>query len=784
MNRLVIFLALFWAISGTTAQAMRCKVATGAYGLPTQTDIEALASILVGGVDNFNTCLGGGCNFDGLGGTNPTVGDVAFLLGVLQSGSEPGLLCQNTNSARVFGQFLVQTPRMSQRQASTEESLTTRIRLLREKSAQLALALAPSFQEGPFVEMTRPTPPDPEKICDLENVVPGELIFRLQNRGILTRIKEIAEDFGFSLKEQAFPPRFTLKLPSPEGLDIFEDTEVANALKESAKRACHLIRKLPGLLHVQPNVIRRASAKPTDPLYNTHQWNMTMIDLPKARSQTLGNVTVGVIDTGILATHPDLATNLVPGYDFVTSISLGQDGDGRDNNPDDTSAGFHSLASHGTHVTGIIGAKSDNAQFIAGVCPRCKLLPLRALGGSGLALGSIADEVDAILWGAGLTVSGVPANQNPTKIINLSLGGQEPCTPEEIAALSQTDPLGVVLVAAAGNFNSQQVDAPANCPGAIAVGSLTPGKLKASYSTRDVNLEANLLMAPGGASSNNTTQTITSTTYISPFHGVMNGTSQATPHVAGVIALMRSVNPSLTGAQVFNLLVQTAEDLGPPGRDGEYGYGMVNAYKAVLAAMGKAEPAPAPVADVSSLSFTGSTTTKSFLVQHIVQDDISAGALTTSHSWVTATVEKINSLVDGQMVPTLKVDVTINHTGLLLGTSESKVHLVTSVGNISIPITVVIPPRFRLIVMDLGGQISETENINSQSFSFGGLPTNTPIVLKGEQDLDGDGTYCENGEPCGFYNSAAFAASINQASPLTLTPDQTLGGLVIRLQAQ
>ena len=144
-------------------------------------------------------------------------------------------------------------------------------------------------------------------------------------------------------------------------------------------------------------------------------------------------VTVAVIDTGITA-HPDLDANVLPGYDFVSDATAARDGNGRDANAQDQGDWYAAgecgqptagnTSWHGTHVAGTVAAVTGNATGVAGVAPNAKVVPVRVLAKCG---GSLSDIADAIVWASGGTVAGIPANANPAKVINMSLGGSGAC---------------------------------------------------------------------------------------------------------------------------------------------------------------------------------------------------------------------------------------------------------------------------------------------------------------------------------------------------------------------
>ncbi|MDH5219513.1 MAG: S8 family serine peptidase, partial [Gammaproteobacteria bacterium] len=184
---------------------------------------------------------------------------------------------------------------------------------------------------------------------------------------------------------------------------------------------------------------------PNDPKYS-QQWSLSGefaggINMPATWDMTTGSadVVVAVVDTGVRP-HPDFDSRLLPGYDFISTSSVGNDGNGRDSDASDpgdwsTSSDFCGAASstwHGTHVAGIIAAETDNSAGIAGINWKSKILPVRTLGRCG---GYMSDIADGIRWAAGLAVSGVPQNKNPAHVINLSLGAPGGCGKTEQNAI-------------------------------------------------------------------------------------------------------------------------------------------------------------------------------------------------------------------------------------------------------------------------------------------------------------------------------------------------------------
>ncbi|PIE17977.1 MAG: hypothetical protein CSA65_06735 [Proteobacteria bacterium] len=368
-----------------------------------------------------------------------------------------------------------------------------------------------------------------------------------------------------------------------ELIALHEKTQAASWEAVAALRAD------PRVADVQPNYVRRPMVRPND----THfplQWHIPRIHGEQAWDISQGSqIKIAVIDTGIRGSHPDFQGQLLPGYDFISNITHAGDNDGRDANPTDN--GTNSSASsalHGTHVAGIIAARSINNKGIAGICWNCKIVPIRALGVDA-GRGVDSDIADAIRWAAGLNVQHVPPNPNPAQIINMSFGGaggSKVLTDAIAAALRE----GVIIVTAAGNKN---IDAsniyPAAVPGVITVGATGYKTKRAPYSNYGQVID---VMAPGGnlyekqdvQHQGKTWQGgIISTMYYAQdnsydYH-IYEGTSQAAPVVAGVIGLMLSVNSGLDSAAVLAALKKTA--------DGSYqcakgcGAGMINAAAAL-----------------------------------------------------------------------------------------------------------------------------------------------------------------------------------------------------------
>lgn len=316
----------------------------------------------------------------------------------------------------------------------------------------------------------------------------------------------------------------------------------------------------PAVKYAELDYIARVQETPNDSGWS-QQWNMRIISAPWAweMSEETNPVIIAVIDTGIDLDHPDLAPKLVPGYDFVN----------QDTSPDDDHG-------HGSHVSGIAAAVANNGIGVAGVSWGARLMPLKALDASGE--GYYSDVISAMSY----------AISHGARVINLSLGGPPSQALED--AVNYAHNAGGIVVAAAGNYNmygNPSVLYPAAYANAIAVAATTSSDQWASFSCYGPEVD---LAAPGVS--------IYSTDRGG--YSYRAGTSMATPHVAGLAALLWGTYPALTRDQVRSIMEQTADDVNGGGRDQFLGWGRINAGRAVAA------PLVAPRARFP-LSLKGST---------------------------------------------------------------------------------------------------------------------------------------------------------------------------------
>lgn len=363
---------------------------------------------------------------------------------------------------------------------------------------------------------------------------------------------------------------------------------------EDAVSVAHALAGQPGVEYAEPVGRMRAHYRPNDPLYQ-YQWNLQQLEFERTwdiNSGGASSVIVAVVDSGIAykaegsayAQAPDLAgTTFVPGYDFIWD----------DDNPLD-------LDGHGTHVTGTVAQSTNNNLGVAGIAFNTSIMPIKALDG----------DLDVLLGAPNTATTAVVAQairfaaERGAKVINLSLGGPFPSIALRDAVQFAVD-RGAVVVISAGNAGDQgsPPDYPAayakDIAGAIAVAATDYARSRAPYSNVNDYVE---LAAPGGDTIEDRNgdgfadgvlqQTIdvdaflltgqfTSFTYL-----FADGTSMSAAHVSGLAALL--VDQGITDPKAVEAALERfATDLGPAGRDNEYGYGLINP-RATLRGLGLA----------------------------------------------------------------------------------------------------------------------------------------------------------------------------------------------------
>jgi serine protease len=545
------------------------------------------------------------------------------------------------------------------------------------------------------------------------------------------------------------------------------------------------LRADPEVRYAEPNYQVKTTAIPNDTAFPL-QWHFPLIGLPDAWEITTGSfsVVVAVVDTGVLSNHPDLIGQLVDGYDFVRDPASAGDGDGIDSNPQDPGNNFGggSDSFHGTHVSGTVAARGDNGVGVAGTAYSAKVMPVRALGVGGA--GTSFDVDQAIRFAAGLPNDSGTTPPQRADIINLSLGGA-PFSQITQDLFNQVRAAGVMVVAAAGNEASSTLGYPASYDGVISVSAVDVQRRLATYSNTGAAID---VAAPGGDNSVDingdgypdgvlSTGGTKSGGAINYVYSFLNGTSMASPHVAGVMALMKSVNPDLTPADFDAMLRdgQLSDDLGPAGRDDQFGYGIINAQRAVLAALEANGTTPADnprlSASASGLNFGSASTMLELVLRNGGKGDLALLSLTASQPWLQ--IEAASVDVSGLGTYQIKVD----RSGLSDGIYTADINAQSDINNLAIRILMSVGS------LSAGSDVGviyvllydPVRNEPVAQFASGGSGSGYPFqfsdIAAGEYELiagsdaDNDSLICDAGEACGAW------LTIDQPIRITLDSD-------------
>lgn len=526
---------------------------------------------------------------------------------------------------------------------------------------------------------------------------------------------------------------------------------------------------------------------PPNDTYLFRQPHLGLIRLPDAFNalssfspQPTYTPIVAVVDSGIVADHPDLQRMLVPGYDFVADSANAGDGGGLDTNPDDARGPSTGASFHGTHVAGTVAAEAFNGQGGAGVAPMARIMPVRVLGVTGR--GAAWDIAQGIRFAAGLSNDSGTLPARRADVINLSLGGQATCPSIYADATSAARSQGSIVVAAAGNDGGGPVGTPANCPGVIAVSAISYDGRLATYSNYGPQIA---VAAPGGDASRVSPagqDLIFSTwatfvlnaqgipTRIPNYHG-LPGTSMATPHVSGVLAMMRAVNPALTPADIDTLLAAGAltSDLGTVGRDVFFGYGLIDALKAVEAAAattgGAITVLPTLELTPAVLDF-GSTMTELSITIRRVNNSTDTPAQYVTSALNPAAITISNPPGGNPVNGPYTYFVGVNRALLAPGENVIRVEII-STQNRRLPFDVAVAPRPVAPVANRGvgpvyviavnieqitnaGQADVISTTPTYSYTINGVTAARVAIVAGT-DTDNDGYICGASEPCGMY---------------------------------
>jgi serine protease len=440
-------------------------------------------------------------------------------------------------------------------------------------------------------------PPPLARIPAEDPTIPGDVILRFEEAGLSPeQVLETAKLPGYRAVHKGYASRY-LHLVGFQALDGHAVTA------EETRTLVTQLAALPGVRYTERNLRMYKLKVPNDRGYSI-QWHYPSINLPAAwdiESDATG-VVVAVLDTGIVP-HPDLDGRRVPGYDMIEDPVNAGDASGRDADPLDEGGDEPSGGSswHGTHVAGTVAAQTDNTNGVAGVAWNARILPVRVLGRKG---GSSFDIVAAMAWATGDELPGLPKNEYPAKVVNMSLGG--PASPQRAyqEAIDEGVGRGAIFVIAAGNEN---VDAnnttPCNQENVICVGSTGLSGRRSSFSNFGARVD---VVASGGEmredlNGDSYPDGVLSTARDednAPAYVFLQGTSMAAPHVAGVVALMaaasqRATGTALTTALAESTLKATATAISSTNCPGGCGAGLINA-RAALARVTNVSPGTLP----------------------------------------------------------------------------------------------------------------------------------------------------------------------------------------------
>jgi len=340
------------------------------------------------------------------------------------------------------------------------------------------------------------------------------------------------------------------------------DVRIVAVPAHAAEKVLRALQRNKSVEYAEPDFVAHAIATTNDPYFTQgYQWYLPKIEAPAAWDTTTGssNVVVAVLDTGVLASHPDIKGKVLAGYNFVSNNTNTTDDNG-----------------HGTAVAGFTAASTNNGVGMAAVSWATPVLPVKVLGADGS--GTYSGIANGITW----------ATDKGARIINLSLGGTSSSKTLQ-DAVNYAWNRNVILVAAAGNNGNDTPVYPAACKNVVAVSATNSSDGRPSWSNYGSYVDVS---APGVS---------VLTLYGADGYAYWNGTSFSSPVTAGVVALMASANPSLSNAGIVDALLKNSDDIGAAGYDVYFGHGRVNARRAV-AAVATTTPADttAPVASINS----------------------------------------------------------------------------------------------------------------------------------------------------------------------------------------
>lgn len=637
--------------------------------------------------------------------------------------------------------------------------------------------------------------------------VPGEVIARLRPSVSTRSFRSLATHAGYNLRKKlgaiGEAQLFSIETVGTSRARSNVDSVSAKIRQgsnedERAKlETLYAIKKLltdDDVEYAHPNFIKHALLTPNDEFY-PQQWHYPLINLPAAWDITVGSrdVIVAVIDSGVALTHIDLQGQFIGGYDFISDALSARDGDGIDNNPNDEGdlARSGSSSFHGTHVAGTISAASNNQLGTSGVSWETRIMPIRVLGVGG---GRDFDVAQGILFAAGLPNASGTVPPRRADIINLSLGGPEQGT-ILANAINDARNAGVIIIAAAGNSGKNKKLFPAAQAGVVSVSAVDANRDLAPYSTFGNTID---VAAPGGDLSadidgDGHPDGVFSSMVNDRGDSLVTysqGTSMASPHIAGVAALMKAVNSNLSPAE-FDVLLAAGEltqDIGEAGKDIQFGYGLIDARKAVSAAQGLADgglTVQPPTLGVNPRSINLGTNRQqtSLIVANTGAGNISISSVSENASWLTISQDSQSSSGLGSY------RVNVDRAGLEEGVYQENITFISDHNTVVIPVTMQVSTQqfsgdlgliyavlFDAETLEGVDQVSGLVQSGQYPFSFSDVAVGQYTLIVGT-DMDNDGFICDDGEACGGY------PTLSQVVELAVSGDRSGLDFVATFQA-
>ncbi|CAM3315985.1 S8 family serine peptidase [Corallococcus sp. ZKHCc1 1396] len=637
-------------------------------------------------------------------------------------------------------------------------------------------------------------------LTQASSLLPGQVIIRFDTPG-LSAEEAVAQArvAGYHVEHQAYLSdtlhllRFEVRQPQA----MSSGAPNVRALTEAEHvRVLQKVQAVPGVQHAESNVRVRPLAVPNDPLYS-RQWHYSKMNLPAAWDLGTGSesIIVAVLDTGS-TDHPDLNSRMLPGMDLISDTANAGDGNGVDTNPKDEGRDLPNGGSsfHGTHVAGTIGASSNNGVGIAGVTWSGRnIVPVRVLGTQG---GSLADIVAGMNWASGGNVPGVAPIANRARVINMSLGGNGAPSKALQDTVNAAVLRGSIFVVAAGNENTSTANSfPCNLQNVICVGAVRFNGKRASYSNFGPQVD---VMAAGGQTSEDRNgdkfpDGVLSTLPNSsnqPSYDWYQGTSMATPHVAGIVALMLAKNPGLSSQEVEGILKDTADATSLCSEG--CGAGLVDAYAAVLRASGGGNPDAPPKLAISTtqLSITG-TDTQTLSVRNNGGGSLQVGVAVSGANASAVSVSSTSLTIPAYKSASLSV--SVNPGSLAVGSYVAQVDLTGASGAGSAQVLV----KFRVgategkdavlafAYLDAAGEVQIDDDGIGTVSGAGGYEYTTKLtprdyLVLASIDDTGEGDYFDDGDRVGFWRDTTqvetVAVTKGQKTPgisFTLVPYQS-----------